>query len=49
MKSDQTIIRKNPMEQLNLGTIYLFTLTTIWSASENIQKGDFRNGNRLLM
>ena len=32
-----------------LGTIYLFTLTTIWSASENIQKGDFRNGNRLLM
>ena len=24
-----------------LGTIYLFTLTTKWSASENIQKGDF--------
>ena len=28
-----------------MGTIYLFTLTTIWSASEIYKKGDFRNGS----
>lgn len=31
----------NSTDKLIKGTIYLFTLTTKWSASENIQKGDF--------